>query len=346
MERKKYVRLTFSERVKIETLLGENISQIKIAKKLNRSRSTISNELKNWNTSLRNNYDAALAHEFAKIKNEYKRTTAKITLSNGLKIQVFRGLLSKLSPELISGRLKLLYPNNPEMNISYESIYRYIYNHPQGLLNKKLIKLLVREKPRRRKNKRRNCNQKRISEGISIEQRPDSIEDRKTRYSILVKLEDKKSITVCSAFAKKLNMLPELFKKTMTYDNGTEMAEHKLLTKQTGMDIYFAHPYSSWERGSNENANGLVRRTFSKKTDFAMVNKYDLMKLQDHLNNRPRKVLGYYTSNEMFQFELRKNRDYDNYDMGLEMGNKSPKDLFSFLMPFVDKINYKKPKKY
>jgi|SRR3989339_148698 len=372
MERKKYVRLTFSERVKIETLLGENISQIKIAKKLNRSRSTISNELKNWNTSLRNNYDAALAHEFAKIKNEYKRTTAKITLSNGLKIQVFRGLLSKLSPELISGRLKLLYPNNPEMNISYESIYRYIYNHPQGLLNKKLIKLLVREKPRRRKNKRRNCNQKRISEGISIEQRPESIEDRKeaghwegdlligpkqsscigsiverkTRYSILVKLEDKKSITVCSAFAKKLNMLPELFKKTMTYDNGTEMAEHKLLTKQTGMDIYFAHPYSSWERGSNENANGLVRRTFSKKTDFAMVNKYDLMKLQDHLNNRPRKVLGYYTSNEMFQFELRKNRDYDNYDMGLEMGNKSPKDLFSFLMPFVDKINYKKPKKY
>jgi len=161
MGAKKYVRLTFSERVIIETLLGENVPKIKISEKLNRSRSTISNELKNWNTSLRGKYDAALAHEFAKIKNEYKRSKDKISLSNALKIQVYRGLLSKLSPELISGRLKLLFPNNPEMNISYESIYRYIYNHPQGALNRKLIKLLVREKPRRRKIRHKDRYRKR-----------------------------------------------------------------------------------------------------------------------------------------------------------------------------------------
>jgi len=166
-----------------------------------------------------------------------------------------------------------------------------------------------------------------------------SIVERKTRYTILVKLKDKKAKTVCSAFSEKLNMLPELFKKTMTYDNGTEMADHKILTIQTGMSIYFAHPYSSWERGSNENTNGLIRRTFSKKTDFTNIKKNEIMKLQNHLNNRPRKVLGYYTSNEMFQFELRINKDYCNYNMGLEMGNKSPKDLFSFIMPFVNK-NY------
>lgn len=79
----------------------------------------------------------------------------------------------------------------------------------------------------------------------------------------------------------------------MTYDNGTEMAEHKLIKKQTGMDIYFAHPYSSWERGTNENTNGLIRRFYPKKTDFNMVSQEDMNRLQDYLNNRPRKVFGF-----------------------------------------------------
>jgi len=361
MDKKKYVRLTFSERVIIETLLGENKTKSEIAKKLKRSRSTISNEVNKWDHGPEHMYKASLAQEYAKTLNDYKRTKDKITLNKPLKIQVYRGLLEKLSPELISGRLKLLYPNTPEMNISYESIYRYIYNHPQGALNKKLIALLVRQKPRRRKTKRRDISRKKIIEGISIEQRPQSVEDRKEvghwegdlligpnqkscmgsiierkiRYSLLVKLSNKKAKTVRIAFAKKLNKQPELFKKTMTYDNGTEMAEHKRLTKQTGMDIYFAHAYSSWERGTNENTNGLIRRTYSKKTDFNNVSITDLKKLQDRLNNRPRKVLGYYTPNEMYQYELRKLKDYDNYDLVYEMGNKSPKDLFSFIMPFV-----------
>lgn len=85
--------------------------------------------------------------------------------------------------------------------------------------------------------------------------------------------------------------MPELFRKTMTYDNGSEMAEHKELSKQTGISIYFAHPYSAWERGTNENTNGLVRRVYSKKTNFNDVSVSDLKKLQDSLNNRPRKVV-------------------------------------------------------
>jgi len=92
----------------------------------------------------------------------------------------------------------------------------------------------------------------------------------------------------------------------MTYENGTEMAYHKSLTDQTGMDIYFAHPYSSWERGTNENTNGLVRRYYPKKTDFSNVTEEQLEQLQNHLNNRPRKVLGYYTPNEMMQAEINK----------------------------------------
>jgi len=366
METKKYTRLTLSERVIIETLLKEKRSKSYIAKQLGRSRSTISNEVNKWLGS-QFYYTATLAHEYARLLNITKRDKDKITLNKALRIQVYRGLLSRLSPELISGRLKLVYPNDPTMQISYESIYRYIYAHPQGNINKKLIKLLVRKKSRRRKAKKSDRHKAKIRDGTSIECRPDDIEkrievghwegdlvigakhkscigsivERKSRYLLIVKPNDKKSKTVCVSFAKILNEQPELFKKSMTYDNGTEMAEHKLITKKTGMDIYFAHPYSSWERGTNENTNGLIRRYYPKKTDFNTVSQQDLYILQERLNNRPRKVLGYYTAKEIYQFEINKFKNHDNDDVGLEMGNKSFSDLFSFLMP---KIDWKLPK--
>jgi IS30 family transposase len=359
MEAKNYTRLTLSERVIIETLLVEKKSKSDIAKKLHRSRSTISKEINRWVVDPTDSYKAELANGYAQIIKDYKRKQDKIGICKALRFQIYRGLLRKVSPELISGRLKLMCPNDPTMNISYESIYRHIYSHPQGSINKELIKLLVQKKSRRRKPKRREGIGSRIKEGTSIDLRSIAVEDRievghwegdlligakqnscigsiverKTRYAILVKLDNKKSKTVRKAFAKKLNKLPLLFRKTMTYDNGTEMAEHKLLTQQTGMDIYFAHPYSSWERGTNENTNGLIRRFYPKKTDFNKVSKEDLFKLQDRLNNRPRKVLGYYTSNEMYHFEIIKSKANDNDDMVLEMGNKSPSDLFSFLIP-------------
>jgi IS30 family transposase len=329
MEAKKYVRLTLSERVIIETLLGEKKSKSAIAKKLHRSRSTICKEINRWVVEPGDNYKAELANGYAEIIKDSKRTQDKIEGCKALKHQIYRGLLQEVSPELISGRLKLMYPNDPMMNISYESIYRHIYMHPQGLINKKLIKLLVHKKTRRKQPKKREGPGTKIKEGLSIDMRTKAVEDRlevghwegdlliganqnscigsiverKTRHTLLVKLSNKKSKTVRKAFAKKLKKLPMLFRKTMTYDNGTEMAEHKLLTRQTGMDIYFAHPYSSWERGTNENTNGLIRRFYPKKTDFNKVSEADLIKLQERLNNRPRKVLGYYTSNEMYHFE-------------------------------------------
>jgi len=361
METKKYTRLTLWERVIIETLLKEKRSKSYIAKQLGRSRSTISNELNKWKGS-HFYYSAQLADQYARHLNITKRNKDKITLNNALKIQVYRGLLNRLSPELISGRLKIAYPDNPDMHISYESIYRYIYAHPQGKVNKKLIKLLVRKKSRRRKPKKKDRHQSKIRDGTSIECRPaivdlrtevghwegdlvigakhnsciGSIVERKSRYTILVKLNDKKAKTVCGEFAKKLKNQPLIFRKSMTYDNGTEMAEHKFITQKTGMDIYFAHPYSSYERGTNENTNGLIRRTYPKKTDFNKVSVQDLDDLQEHLNNRPRKVLGYYTAREIYQFEINKLKNDGDGVVGLEMGNKSFSDLFSFLMPNID----------
>jgi len=331
MAPKKFKRLSLKERTIIETLLKENRKTAYIAKQLNRSRSTICRELNLWIRNPRDKYDAEIAHWVALNQNMSKRDQDKMDQFPKLKVAVYRGLLLGDSPEIISGRLKLGHPQDQSMQVSYETIYKHIYMHPQGKTNMKLIALLVRHKARRiRKIKRQDnvC----IKDRTSIDLRPESINqrqdvghwegdliigakqgscigtivERKTRYAILVKLPNKKSETVTNAFAKKLNEFDKTIRKTMTYDNGTEMAYHKSLTDQTGMDIYFAHPYSSWERGTNENTNGLVRRYYPKKTDFNTVTEDQLERLQKRLNNRPRKVLGYYTANEMLQAEINK----------------------------------------
>jgi IS30 family transposase len=358
MERKKYERLTLKERVIIETLLSEKRGKSYIAKKLNRARSTIGREINLWVKNPRDRYDAALAHWCARDDNANKRVQAKIDLNPRLKINVYKGLLNKDSPELIAGRLRLAFPDDPSMQLSHESIYRHIYAHPQGQTNRKLIKLLVRHKPRRLK-RGKGGRAGGIKDRVSIDLRPQCIEnrqevghwegdliigprqascigsivERKTRYVLLLKLDNKKSETVTNAFANELNLFHELLRKSLTYDNGKEMAFHRTFTLATGMSVYFAHPYSSWERGTNENTNGLVRRYYPKKTDFNLLSERQLKTLQDRLNNRPRKVLGYRTANEMMQLEM--NTIYkDNDDAKvLEMGNKSLSDLFSFLIP-------------
>lgn len=331
MAPKKFKRLSLKERTIIETLLKENRKTAYIAKQLNRSRSTICRELNAWIKKPQDKYDAELAYWCALSQNSSKKEPDKINQFPRLKIAVYRGLLIGDSPEIISGRLKLEHPQDQSMQVSYETIYKHIYTHPQGKTNMKLIKLLVRHKARRIRKIRREdriC----IKDRTSIDNRPEyinqrlevghwegdliigakqgscigTIVERKTRYAIMVKLQNKKSETVTNAFAIKLNVFDDTIRKTMTYDNGTEMAYHKSLTDQTGMSIYFAHPYSSWERGTNENTNGLVRRYYPKKTDFNTVTEDQLERLQNRLNNRPRKVLGYYTANEMLQVEINK----------------------------------------
>jgi len=361
MGEKKITRLTINERIKIETLIIEKRSKSYISKTLNRTRSTIGNEINRWIGSSQF-YNAEIAHFYARAINNSKRNKDKMTLCPRLKLQVYRGLLSGLSPEAISGRLKVVYPEEESMQISYESIYRHIYEHPQGKINKKLIKLLTRKKTRRRKSKKRIGHKEKISKGISIENRPvhidnreeaghwegdliigvkqnssiGSIVERKSRYTLLVKIDDRKSKTVCGAFTKKLKLEPVGLRKTMTYDNGTEMAEHEYISKNTGIDIYFAHPYSAWERGTNENTNGIIRRFYPKKTtDFNSISENQLMAFQHRLNNRPRKVLGYYTPNEIYQQEKNKFK-YNHDDVVLKTGNKSSKDLFSFLIPKLE----------
>jgi len=331
MATKTYARLSLQERTIIETLLNEKRNRSYIAKVLKRSRSTITREINLWVRNPEDVYNSTLAHWSAQDDNSSKRNCDKINQNPKLKIAVYRGLLRNESPEIISGRLRIIYPNNPSMQLSHESIYKHIYNHPQGIINKKLIKLLVRHKSRRKQVYAKG-KKSIIKDKESIDTRPPAIElrqevghwegdliiglnqssfigtavERKTRYVILIKIPNKKSETVTEAFAKKINTFVPNIRKTMTYDNGTEMTNHKIFTKSTGMKVYFAHPYSSWERGTNENTNGLVRRYYPKRTDFNNITESQLCLLQTKLNNRPRKVLGYYTANEMMQLELKK----------------------------------------
>jgi transposase, IS30 family len=323
-------RLTLKERIIIETLLNENKSKSYIANQLNRNRSTITREVNNWIKKPSDKYDATIANFFAKEEYLNKRNKDKINTHSMLKDFVYKGLQSGFSPEQVAGRIKLIYPNDATMTISHEAIYQHIYRHRQSIIGKKLIKLLPYHHCKRRYNRKGGKNKIRIKEQINISQRPQHVElrlevghwegdlmiglgqksaigtivERKTRYTFIIKLENRKSETVTQQFAKHLNSLPKYTLKSMTYDNGMEMANHKWLANNTGMDIFFANPYSSWERGTNENTNGLIRRFFPKKTDFNTITNEQLKQAQNALNNRPRKVLGYKTPNESMNQEI------------------------------------------
>lgn len=327
---KPYKRITLNERIIIETLIHEKKSKSYMALHLNRSRSTIINELKKWLIKPTDTYSAELAHWYATTINSTKRTQDKINTYKSLKIYVYRGLLNGYSPDQIAGSIKLLHPNDPIMSISYEAIYQHIYRHRQSKLGKKLIKLLPYHHHKRRENRKVGKDRIRIKNQVSIDLRPEHIQlreevghwegdlmigvgqksaiatnvERKTRYTFIMKIDNRKSKTVTKAFACTLNTLPKDIRKSMTYDNGMEMANHQWLADKTGIDIYFAHPYSSWERGTNENTNGLIRRFFPKGTDFNLVTNEKLKQAETSLNNRPRKVLGYKTPNECMKQEI------------------------------------------
>lgn len=331
MDKKKYRRLTFQERVIIETMLGQGLSKTRIAERLNRKRSTIGREVNKW-LSGGGKYEASLADWCARDDYKNKRNKDKISTHPQLKKYIYAGLKKGWSPEQIAGRIKIDFPLDKIMTISHEAIYQYIYRQPQGKENKRLIAMLTRHKSRRRSSKRNNRAKGRIKFGVSIDLRPAHIADRtqaghwegdlmvganqasaiatlverKTRFTYIIKLKDRKSQTVTNGFMTRLNMLDSNLKQTLTYDNGFEMTNHLWLTEQTGTKIYFAHPYSSWERGTNENTNGLIRRFLPKKTNFNKISEARLNCIQDNLNNRPRKILNYLTPGEDLQLEIKK----------------------------------------
>ncbi len=238
---------------------------------------------------------------------------------------VLRKLRLSWSPEQIAGRLKLMKPDNQYWNIHHETIYRFIYDKNNE--HKLLWEYLPRKQKKRKKKYGRKVHRSRIPDRASIHLRPESVEDRlefghwegdsiegkahrggihteverKTRFVMGEMLKTLKAVETQYVASQMFSGLPEQAKKSTTLDNGKENTNHK----KFGLPVDFADPYSSWQRGTNENSNGLIRRYLPKKTDLTQVTQKELDDIIHEINNRPRKCLGFRTPQEAFEEELK-----------------------------------------
>jgi IS30 family transposase len=312
----KYKRLTIEEREQIHALVNQGKTNREISSVLNRSHTTISRELKRCGTKYE--YSPSKAHNKARKLDSLRGRKKAIDISPELFADIYKRISLRNSPEQISEALKKESPDDPKKWLSHESIYKYIYAFPRGELRKTFTDFL--RSKRKLRQDRSNVHSRRggIPDATSISERPKEVESREvpghwegdliigknhksalgtlvertTRYVILVPIPGKKDAkSVREAFSQVLNEIDPSVRLTMTYDRGLEMAEHKILTEETGVKVYFADPSSPWQRGTNENTNGLIRQYFPKKTDFSKVTLEEIKFAQNQLNERPRKVL-------------------------------------------------------
>lgn len=325
----KYTHLSQKEREQLYALLQEGVPKTQIAKKMKRGRSTIQNEIKRNSTVIDARYNNSpkkqkkhYLPDRAQQKYEKKRKESKHSFplkSPWVHEYVIRKLKEGLSPEIISGRLKVKY----EEQISPECIYQYIYSKRAKKLE--LWKYLRRAHKKRRKQKGRKSRSEKIINRRDISLRPSVVEMRvragdwegdsivgrgkgsalhtqANRMSRMVRIRKMKRKTAAEAAQAMISIfkaLPEQLAMTSTLDNGPEHSKHEYVTSETGVDIYFARPYASWQRGTNENTNGLIRWYFPKKTNFDAISDEEIQHVEDALNNRPRKCLGYQTPLEV-----------------------------------------------
>jgi len=326
--RKQYRRVTDTERDTIAMRLAEEGTQRAIARELGRSASTISREVRR-NRYATGTYGATHAAKKARRRRATCRNgKRKLGRDTRLWTYVERKLHHFWSPEQIVASLERAYPHDMTMRISSEAIYQYLYVHPSKELRRLLRHGHLRRRSRGRPKKADNRGT--ISDMTMIDARPEEVVsrlvpghwegdiikgkrnqsalgtlvERRTRYTILVPLTSFDAPSVRKAFAEALTNLPEDIRRTLTYDQGKEMADHLQLTLDTGMQVYFAHEGSPWERGTNENTNGLIRQFFPKGTDFTTVTREEITRAQALLNDRPRKVLGFQKPDEVLSLVL------------------------------------------
>lgn len=316
--------LTLAEREEISRAMVAGESIRSTAARLGRAPSTISREIKR--NGGRDGYRASLA-DAAAWDRARRPKTCKLRNNRALARLVAEKLRLLWAPEQIAGWLKHTYPCDQSLHVSYETIYRSLFIQARGALKKELLEHLRRTRGMRRS---RHYTQKtaihgQIADAVSISERPASVEDRavpghwegdlvfgsrnsqiatlverQTRYVMLVKLEGKDSQTVVNALIKNARKLPQELYKSLTWDRGTEMHAHKQFTMATDIQVFFCDPQSPWQRGSNENTNGLLRQYMPKGMDLSDFSQTQLNAIARQLNERPRKTLGFHTPAEMF----------------------------------------------
>ena len=337
----RYSHLSDTERWAIESKLSEGLSYAVIGRALNRDRSTIMREAHRGRWSAFGRYLA----EFGRRYYRRKRVEAGIArckldaqMLNPAWTTVLFGLRQDWSPQQLCDRLKdgMIPPAHLPAGVSslsHETIYRAIYGMPAGQQHAELVKMLRhsragRRKPRKAKAKRFTG----LQNMVTIDQRPNvanlrlapghwegdlikgahgrsvvgTLVDRFTRKTLLVKLHSANAQEVRKAFQARLSQLPPHMRLTLTYDRGTEMACHEQFTAEMGMPVYFCQAYSPWQRGTNENTNGLIRQYLPKGTDLSTASRRDLTHIEQRLNGRPRRVLGRKTPDEVHDIALLK----------------------------------------
>jgi len=316
--------LSLTEREEISRGVASGQSLRTIAVMLGRAPSTISREI-NRNGG-RQSYRANKAEQAAWDR-AHRAKTCKLAKNRALALIVAEKLQLEWSPRQIAGWLKYTYPDDENYQVSHETIYLTLFVQARGALKKELIQYL--RKPRAMRRSRHHTQKTkehgRISNTVSIRERPAEVEDRAvpghwegdlicgsnnsqiatlverhTRYVMLVRTPSKDTKTVINALIKQAHKLPRELYKSLTWDRGKELADHKRFTLATDIKVYFCDPHNPWQRGSNENTNGLLRQYFPKGMDLSGVSQAKLNSVARRLNERPRKTLDYETPAERF----------------------------------------------
>ena len=319
------------ERYELVRLKDAGHSLREIGRRMGRAASTISRELARNRDPRTDEYQPERAHALA-WQRQRRPKASKLSRHPALRAVVQELLGKRYSPDQIAGRLRLLHPgdhpDNEAMRISHESIYQSLYVYPRGELTRELKAGLRRGQVTRRRRGSKSQTRGKIPGAISIHDRPEDVEprlipghhegdlikgslasnsavgtivERTTGYLTLLHLPHGYGADrVADAVTEQMTALPDWFTKTLTWDRGSEMSKHASITEQTGIQVYFADPYKPWQRGTNENTNGLIREYLPKGTDLSVHTAADLAAIADELNDRPRKRLGYHTPREMF----------------------------------------------
>lgn len=322
---KRYKQLNAEERATIMLMRQEGSGLRAMGRFLKRAPSTISRELAR-NSDCKSGYIASQAGAQASRLRAKPRKALKLVLGNALFETVVGYLKKNWSPEQIAGTLQRMYPDNPQQRVSHETIYHTLYAMPRGELRRELIACLRWSRDKRRSKTRAPSGCGHLMAMQSIHLRPPEVADRlipghweadmikgamnrssvgtlverTTLMVVLAQMPDGTAQSALDGFSEALSAIPPELRKTFTYDQGREMSKHAQLTERTGVAVYFCDPHSPWQRGLNENTNGLLRQYLPKGADLSVYTQEQLDGIAWSLNTRPRKSLGFRSPVEVY----------------------------------------------
>jgi len=323
-----YRHLGSEERALLQIELGNGMSINSIARRLNRSASTLSREIRRQGEPV---YAATSAASNYRLRRRACVRRRRLVEGGALFQQVRDDLvLYRWSPQQIAAKLKAMHPDDPSQRVSHETIYAAIYAHPRGGLKKELVEALRQHKPTRGLRRTTAAKRTWVPEELRIVHRPEEVAqrlipghwegdlikgafnrscvgtlvERKTRFVVLCKMDGCTAQDALEGFTRQMKKLPHFLLGSLTYDRGTEMTCYPELMKRLNIDLWFADPHAPWQRGSNENTNGLLRQFMPKGADLSKASQEYLNNVADLMNARPRQTLGWKTPNQALEEEI------------------------------------------